>query len=229
MDKQFDELSKSLAEGVSRRDALRKFALGLMGVLLATLGLGSTAWAGGQRCGSDAQCGGSPNACCNHVCVNLQTDPNNCGACGNVCASGVCCLGQCCPAATPHCVNGVCSACPAGQTLCNGTCVNLKTNPYNCGACGNVCPPSAKYCVGGVCVCPAGDVLCNGVCVNLGNDPNNCGACGNVCAADKPYCQNYTCVGCSGRGSVCGGSHPPCCPSLTCQPCKGGFGELCCQ
>ena len=37
MDKQFDELSKSLAEGVSRRDALRKFAIGLAGVLLAVL------------------------------------------------------------------------------------------------------------------------------------------------------------------------------------------------
>ena len=28
MDKQFDELSKSLAEGVSRREALRKFGIG---------------------------------------------------------------------------------------------------------------------------------------------------------------------------------------------------------
>ena len=32
MDKQFDELSKSLAEGVSRRDAMRKFGAGLAGV-----------------------------------------------------------------------------------------------------------------------------------------------------------------------------------------------------
>src|SRR5258706_2737160 len=31
MDKQFDELSKSLAEGVSRREALRKFGVGLAG------------------------------------------------------------------------------------------------------------------------------------------------------------------------------------------------------
>ncbi len=35
MDKQFDELSKSLAGGVSRREALRKFAAGLAGVVLA--------------------------------------------------------------------------------------------------------------------------------------------------------------------------------------------------
>ena len=39
MDRQFDELSKSLAEGVSRREALRKFGTGLAGVLLAAVGL----------------------------------------------------------------------------------------------------------------------------------------------------------------------------------------------
>ena len=45
MDKQFDELSKSLAEGLSRREALRKFGIGLAAVLLAALGLSSRAWA----------------------------------------------------------------------------------------------------------------------------------------------------------------------------------------
>ena len=40
MDKQFDELSKSLAEGVSRREAVRKFGIGLAGALMASLGLG---------------------------------------------------------------------------------------------------------------------------------------------------------------------------------------------
>jgi len=36
MDKQFDELSKSLAEGVSRRESLRKFGIGLSGVIDAS-------------------------------------------------------------------------------------------------------------------------------------------------------------------------------------------------
>jgi hypothetical protein len=39
MEKQFDKLSKSLAEGASRRYALRKVGLGLAGVLLASLTL----------------------------------------------------------------------------------------------------------------------------------------------------------------------------------------------
>ena len=43
MDMQFDELSKSLAEGVSRREALRKFGVGLAGVLFAGLGLSANA------------------------------------------------------------------------------------------------------------------------------------------------------------------------------------------
>ena len=39
MDKQFDELSKSLAESVSRREALQKFGIGLAGALLGVVGL----------------------------------------------------------------------------------------------------------------------------------------------------------------------------------------------
>lgn len=51
MDKQFDELSKSLAEGVSRREALRKFGIGLAGMLLATVGLNTKSTAGsGYKC-----------------------------------------------------------------------------------------------------------------------------------------------------------------------------------
>ena len=54
MDKQFDELSKSLAEGVSRREGLRNYAMGLAGVLLAVLGLGGSVGAGAQ---GSTQCG----------------------------------------------------------------------------------------------------------------------------------------------------------------------------
>jgi hypothetical protein len=36
-----------------------------------------------------------PTTACNNVCVDIQTDPDNCGACGRVCASGVCSMGVC--------------------------------------------------------------------------------------------------------------------------------------
>jgi hypothetical protein len=39
----------------------------------------------GQICGSGAS----------KVCVNLQSDSQNCGRCGNVCASGICSGGIC--------------------------------------------------------------------------------------------------------------------------------------
>ena len=69
MDKQFDELSKSLAEGVSRREALRKFGFGLAGVLLAAVGLRSKAGANpgcfhnGHHCTRDSEC-------CSNLCFH---------------------------------------------------------------------------------------------------------------------------------------------------------------
>src|SRR5437016_4040836 len=88
MDKQFDELSKSLAEGVSRREALRKFGIGLAGVLLACLGIGGGASADQRvKCASSADCSNlgfySPG-CCKGICTELR-DIHNCGTCGNHC------------------------------------------------------------------------------------------------------------------------------------------------
>lgn len=77
----------------------------------------------------------------NLVCVNEQTDNNNCGSCGHVCSG-----------ATPSCVAGVCSAlvCAAPTTNCGGVCVNEQTDPNNCGTCGHSCGGGA--CVAGACV-----------------------------------------------------------------------------
>jgi hypothetical protein len=73
---------------------------------------------------------------CNGVCVSTQTDPLNCGACGQACATGqVCEAGSC--------------ACPAGQTLCDGGCTSTLTDPANCGRCGTVC--ATGTCIAGQC------------------------------------------------------------------------------
>jgi hypothetical protein len=59
-------------------------------------------------------------------------------------------------------------ACGQGQTCCNGTCVDLRTDPNNCNACGNVCPFADSGC-------------CNGTCANL-VDGKTCGACNVDCS-----------------------------------------------
>ena len=50
MNDQFDELTKSMAQSVTRRAALKKFGVGLAGMALACLGLANKAEAAKQPC-----------------------------------------------------------------------------------------------------------------------------------------------------------------------------------
>jgi hypothetical protein len=62
MNHKFDELAKNLAQSVTRRGALKKFGLGLVGVALVSLGLANkteAAKAGkpsGSKCRNDKEC-----------------------------------------------------------------------------------------------------------------------------------------------------------------------------
>jgi hypothetical protein len=53
-------------------------------------------------------------------------------------------------------------ACPPGWLDCNGTCKDVRSDPMNCGICGNACQ--------------AGEGCCDGACVPLNTDAN-CGSC----------------------------------------------------
>src|SRR6187431_2754690 len=64
-------------------------------------------------CGSYACCPTSAT-CCNGTCTTVNSDSQNCGACGNVCS-----------ASTPNCHQGTCGGCPVGLANCNGVCVNI--------------------------------------------------------------------------------------------------------
>jgi hypothetical protein len=78
-------------------------------------------------------------------CANLQTDNNNCGGCGIVCAGQqMCSAGSCV------------SSCAQGQTRCipdGGApyCANTQTDNNDCGSCGNACA-GGKTCAAGQCV-----------------------------------------------------------------------------
>ncbi len=79
---------------------------------------------------------------CGNICTDLTSDPNNCGACGVVCASGTVC-------ASGACVSG--TQCANGGANCNGTCTDLTSDANNCGACGVSCG-NAMTCQSGTCV-----------------------------------------------------------------------------
>jgi hypothetical protein len=63
MNNKFDELTKNLAQSVTRRGALKIFGVGIAGIALAALGLANNAKAdpqpclpSGHPCGSSGQC-----------------------------------------------------------------------------------------------------------------------------------------------------------------------------
>ena len=42
------------------------------------------------------------------------------------------------------------ASCTPGRTLCSGMCIDLTTDPSNCGSCNTLCP-SGSTCVAGSC------------------------------------------------------------------------------
>jgi hypothetical protein len=152
----------------------------------------------------------SPLTACNGVCANTNTDPMNCGTCGNGCS-----------ATTPSCLSGACvqtCATDSGPVLtnCDNACVNLQTDPMHCGSCAIACT-GGQQCNSGVCGCTAGQTPCNGQCVNVQTDLANCGACGNNCDS-MPLPAGATAWSCSGGtcSTTCMSATPTRCPNGSC-------------
>jgi hypothetical protein len=86
---------------------------------------------------------GSGQTCCGSTCIDVNSDANNCGACGNACVG----------ATKPGC--------------CSGKCVDLVSN-QNCGRCGRDCSLLGN---GGItCSCGMGgdgEIACTGPVLNL--------------------------------------------------------------
>jgi len=69
MDNHFDELTKSLAQSVTRRAALKTFGVGFAGMLLACFGLANKAGAQ-TSCLPDGSVCNNSNDCCSGKCNN---------------------------------------------------------------------------------------------------------------------------------------------------------------
>jgi hypothetical protein len=192
-------------------------------------------------CGTSDQCGAGRTCVASggsFACVNLSTDPMNCGDVGRACATG------------ESCVDGECgcgsTTCGSGEACCAGACVDTTSSAANCGACGTTCD-AGESCQASACVCGSGptaractapmpgdifgggdamlgESCCGGTCV--ANTDTSCG-CGVTCnAADDETCQ----VGGGGLplpgGGGGGDTAQVCCgdDSVAFLGCGGGFG-----
>lgn len=103
-----------------------------------------------------AQTSVQPSAC-NGLCVDLDDDLQNCGACNIVCPSG------------GGCIAGQCECPGVNAAVCNGACSDLDSDNDNCGACATACPSGAS-CVAGECSCSGTGAQCAWLCTASGCD-----------------------------------------------------------
>lgn len=87
MDNKFDVLAKGFAQSVTRRQALKKFAVGLAGMAFACFGLASKALA--NQCKPPDWC--DPGSCCCQKCHTALPKCNpNYSNCELQCSTGHC-------------------------------------------------------------------------------------------------------------------------------------------
>jgi hypothetical protein len=148
--------------------------------------------------------------CCGTACVDVNSDPANCGICGSAClAQGICADGQC---TQTQCnvdgADGVNCAVDGGMTgvCCAGACVDLTSNALACSQCGEACPSGAS-CTQGACTAEDGGLA---RCASGTSCPqgNGCDPVSGVCALStcSPADQNSACArgDGGGLGTCCG-------------------------
>ena len=163
-------------------------------------------------------CNGAPpcqtgQACCAGACIDVTSDPANCGNCNTACDTGeTCAAGQCgCGMGGNHCT--------APQSCCNNVCDDVSADPTNCGTCGTVCM-NGDTCNAGTCgggggcmpPCLMGEQCVGGVCqpVGLGGNCNPPCVAGQTCFGGL-LCVPNQCMPACGMAEIC--SNGTCYPS----------------
>jgi hypothetical protein len=167
----------------------------------------------GTDAGSDAGACSPPYVDCGTagetLCVNILSNPEHCGGCGDSCSGGlVCSAGDCA------------LECDPGLENCDGACVDLDTDRDHCSACHVPCGLS-YVCRGGACRCLEEEVECGGRCIT----PNACGGCAELSFAPSApcgMCGRYECDP-SGEAVVCQGEGV-CAPGEVGAACSCGGG-----
>jgi hypothetical protein len=171
----------------------------------------------GQVCRSST-CTHNPCGDGQHECSGSCFADSDAGHCGPSCTA--------CPAPTAHgtasCVQDECQiACNAGFVECPGACVDLNTDPANCGTCGHACG-SGQICQGSNCAtnpCGTGSHYCAPSGCVSNTDVNHCGTSCTPCPAEHgtATCDGVSCgITCSVGYHDCGGQ---CVSSTSLQSC----------
>jgi Cys-rich repeat protein len=158
-------------------------------------------------CGPDGAVCPAGLACCEGLCVDVLFDPENCGTCGAVCAAGETCQRGVCmqdgctsdadcddgdPSTLDYCENGVCVStyqcqtdadCSIFEMCCAQVCVDLLSDPLNCGACGLMCA-AGESCVQGACM----QAECDDFTDCDDGNPDTFDYCENGTCFHEPYC-----------------------------------------
>lgn len=125
-------------------------------------------------------------------CINHMTDPRHCGTPGVACMAGEACVTGVCTCNGAD--GGVGGECPAGLSCTASGCIDVMTDPSNCGTLGTVCR-AGETCTAGMCGCGTSGTRCT---------MGGIGMCGQTCCGNQcVYVDDYNCGGC---GVACTGT-----------------------
>lgn len=192
---------------------------------------------------------GSAMVCCAGTCVDTNSDAYHCGKCWNQCRNHeVCDSGSCKSPSAKTCS----PACDSNRRCCGETCIDVLTDPKNCGTCGVACPdgiacvdgkcdvkPTCQCSDGKVCdengdcvvkcgssLCRPDESCCGNTCTTL-DTVKHCGSCDNACQGNAPFCQYGACADkcspqtCEAQSAQCGTVNDGCGNALDCGSCAG--------